>query len=92
MTTGWDTCGCEGADGLRVDGFHSGPGWRPGLVLDPFAGSGTTGAVATGMGRSCVLIDLDERNVVLARERIGLFLDVDQLANPSRRIERRSHD
>jgi hypothetical protein len=51
--------------------------WRPGLVLDPFAGSGTTLSVATGHGRDAIGIDLDERNAVLARERIGgLFLEV----------------
>lgn len=49
--------------------------WRPGHVLDPFGGSGTTGAVATGLGRDCTLIDIDERNVDLARERIGMFLN-----------------
>lgn len=32
-------------------------GWRPGLVLDPFGGSGTTALVATGHGRDCILID-----------------------------------
>jgi site-specific DNA-methyltransferase (adenine-specific) len=48
--------------------------YRPGVVLDPFAGTGTTGLVATGHGRSAVLIDLDARNLDLARERIGMFL------------------
>lgn len=47
-----------------------------GLVLDPFAGSGTTLAVATGHGRRALGIDLDERNADLARQRVGLFLDV----------------
>lgn len=28
-----------------------------GLVVDPFAGSGTTGIAALSLGRSCVLID-----------------------------------
>jgi SAM-dependent methyltransferase len=58
--------------------------YRRGVVLDPFAGSGTTGAVATGLGLDAVLIDIDERNVELARERIGMFLDVelDPLTNP----------
>src|SRR5690606_32501715 len=51
--------------------------WRPGLVLDPFAGSGTTLAVASGMGRDSIGIDIDERNADLARERVGMFLDVD---------------
>jgi site-specific DNA-methyltransferase (adenine-specific) len=59
-TLGWTDCGDEA--------------WRPGVVLDPFAGTGTTGLVATGHGRSAVLIDLDARNLDLARERIGMFL------------------
>jgi len=40
-------------------------------------GSGTTGAVATGLGRDCILIDLDERNADLAVERIGMFCTVE---------------
>ena len=32
--------------------------------------------VATGLGRDAILIDLDERNVDLARDRIGMFLTV----------------
>lgn len=62
-TTGWTDCGC-------------GAGFRPGLVLDPFAGTGVTGAVASGCGRDAILIDLDERNLDLARERVGMFLEV----------------
>lgn len=76
-TLGWTTCGCPGTDGLRLDGFHTGAGWRPGHVLDPFAGSGTTLAVAVGHGRAATGIDIDERNADLARERIGMFLTVD---------------
>jgi DNA modification methylase len=41
----------------------------PCVVLDPFAGSGTTGAVARGMGRSSVLIELNPEYVKLIRER-----------------------
>lgn len=75
VTAGWTSCGCEGADGLRLDGWHTGEGWRPGLVLDPFAGSGTTLSVATGMSRDAIGIDLDPRNEDLARERVGMFLE-----------------
>lgn len=63
QTLGWSDCGHET--------------WRPGLVLDPFAGSGTTLMVATGMGRDAIGIDLDERNAHLATERVGMFLDID---------------
>lgn len=60
-TLGWTDCG------------HG--DWRRGVVLDPFAGSGTSGQVATRLGRDAILIDLDERNEQLIRERIGLFMD-----------------
>jgi SAM-dependent methyltransferase len=62
-TVGWSDCGHDN--------------WRTGLVLDPFAGTGVTLAVATGHGRDAIGIDLDERNAELARERVGpLLLDV----------------
>ena len=79
-TTGWTTCGCPGTDGIRLDGYHTGPGWRPGIVLDPFGGSGTTGLAATGLSRDAILLDLDSRNADLARERIGMFLEVQEVS------------
>ncbi len=61
--------------------------WRAGVVLDPFGGSGTTLAVATGRGHHAIGIDLDPRNVDLARDRVGpMFLDeftLDQWKNRS---------
>ena len=62
-TLGWTDCG------------HGEDHWRPGLVLDPFVGSGTTLMVAHGHGRDSIGIDLDERNVELARGRLGMFLE-----------------
>lgn len=56
-TIGWTDCG------------HN--AWRLGIVLDPFGGSGTTLAVATGHGHHAIGFDLDDRNVDLARERVG---------------------
>jgi hypothetical protein len=76
-TTGWSSCGCPGTDGIRVDGFHTGPAWRPGVVLDPFAGTGTTLRVAVDRGRDAVGVDIDARNADLAGERLGMFLDVE---------------
>lgn len=46
-----------------------------GVILDPFAGSGTTLAVATGHGRDAIDLDLDPRNYDLARQRVGMFLE-----------------
>jgi DNA modification methylase len=75
-TVGWSTCGCPGADGISLDGYHTGPAWRPGHVLDPFAGTGTTLVVAHGHGRASTGIDLDPRNAELAQQRLGMFLEV----------------
>lgn len=47
--------------------------WRPGVVLDPFVGSGTVLDAALGQGRSAIGIDLDARNLDLARDRLGMF-------------------
>ena len=68
-TIGWTDCG-------------HGDDWRPGVVLDPFAGSGTTLMVATGHGRDAIGCDIDERNAELALERVGpLLLTVEHLAD-----------
>ena len=61
-TLGWTVCDCPT------------PTHRPGVVLDPFGGTGTVGAVGTGLGRNVLLIDVDERNLELAFERVGGLL------------------
>jgi len=58
-TKGWRrTCGCETDE------------TKPGIVLDPMAGSGTTGLVAKKLGRDFVLIELNPDYVEMAEERI----------------------
>lgn len=60
QTTGWrPTCTCPPADPI------------PCTVLDPFLGSGTTIAVAVGLGRYGVGIELNEKYIELAHKRIG---------------------
>jgi DNA modification methylase len=61
-TLGWTDCGHDN--------------YRTGIVLDPFAGSGTTLDAAQAVGRHAIGLDLDARNADLARERVGMFLDV----------------
>jgi len=59
VTLGWQpTCACS-AD------------TQPGLVLDPFCGSGTTGMVAVEEGRRFLGFDLSEEYCAMARRRIG---------------------
>lgn len=45
---------------------------RPGVVLDPFMGSGTIALVARGLGRHFVGCDLSPAYVAIARERLRL--------------------
>jgi site-specific DNA-methyltransferase (adenine-specific) len=63
-TLGWSDCG------------HN--QWRTGVVLDPFAGSGTTLEAAQAVGRHAIGIDLDPRNADLAQQRCGMFLTVSE--------------
>lgn len=52
-----------------------------GVVLDPFAGSGTTGIVAVGHNRDAVLLELNEEYIQLAEQRIkdqaGMFVNLE---------------
>ena len=56
-TIGWTDCGC-------------GAGWVSGVVLDPFAGSGTVGVVAERLGRNSILIDLNKEYCEMALKRL----------------------
>lgn len=58
-TTGWrDTCECKAPK-------------KPCVVLDPFAGTGTTGEVAMKHGRSAILLELNPKYVEFIKERCG---------------------
>lgn len=57
---------CEDYDGPASSSLEP----IPCVVLDPFAGSGTTGAVARGMGRSSILIELNPEYVKLIKDRV----------------------
>lgn len=55
---GYTDCGCNA-------GFH------PGIVLDPFSGSGTTLAVSKGLGRHYLGIDLNPEYIKMAQRRVA---------------------
>lgn len=44
-----------------------------GLVLDPFAGSGTTGAAALATGRNCILIERETEYLGDIKERLAFY-------------------
>jgi DNA modification methylase len=50
QSVGWTDCGCKAT-------------FIPGVVLDPFAGTGTTLSVAQSLGRSAIGVDLDPRQL-----------------------------
>tara|TARA_R100001594_G_scaffold88768_1_gene123020 strand:- start:1208 stop:2239 length:1032 start_codon:yes stop_codon:yes gene_type:complete len=54
---------------------------KAGTVLDPFAGSGTTGIVAQNNSRNSVLLELNEEYIEIAKERInkqaGMFVELE---------------
>ena len=79
----WSECPCPDPE--------SGSRWRNGMVLDPFAGTGTTAAIANGHGFDATLIDLDERNAALIEQRVGrLWLERVEPAKLSVQTERQS--
>jgi DNA modification methylase len=59
-TIGWESDCCPLFGGTVI----------PCVVLDPFGGSGTTGLAATKLGRNCILIDLDPKNIPLIEKRL----------------------
>ena len=60
QTLGWQpACDCAAT------------GTIPGTVLDPFAGSGTTLAVAAELGRNAIGCELNPEYIKLAEERIA---------------------
>jgi modification methylase len=103
MRSDWVIPICTGAERLRgSDGKKAHPtqkpeallhrvllaSTRPGdLVLDPFSGTGTTGAVAKRLGRRFVGIERDPTYAALARQRIAAVKPAadDAIALESRR-------
>ena len=67
-TDDWEQqCGCPTDD------------TQPGVVLDPFAGAGTTCLVAKDLGRRFVGVDLNPDYVAMAQKRVGVTVDQPEL-------------
>jgi DNA modification methylase len=67
-TTGWTDCGC-------------GAGWKSGIVLDPFIGSGTTALVALKNGRDFIGIELNKEYIKIAEKRIKPYIGIKRLTD-----------
>ncbi len=86
MRSDWTLPLCTGRERLRVNGEKAHATQKPesllyrvllassnpgDVVLDPFFGSGTTGAVAKKLGRRWIGIERDEQYIRVAQERIA---------------------
>ncbi|WP_031551702.1 site-specific DNA-methyltransferase [Parvularcula oceani] len=89
MRSDWTLPLCTGAERLKTDGRKTHPTQKPeallhrvltattnpgDIVLDPFFGTGTTGAVAKRLGRHFIGIERDETYVVEAQKRIDAIV------------------
>jgi modification methylase len=106
MRSDWLIPLCVGPERLKRDGKKAHPtqkpeallyrvllaSTRPGdLVLDPFFGTGTTGAVAKRLGRRCIGIERDRNYARFARERIAAveIAPPDMVTTPAKREQPR---
>src|SRR5688500_4828699 len=95
MRSDWVLPICSGGERVKTDGVKAHPTQKPeallyrvllactnkgDVVLDPFFGTGTTGAVARRLGRRWIGIEREQRYVKVARERIDSTLELDESA------------
>ena len=107
MRSDWLLPLCTGGERLKVDGRKAHPTQKPeallhriilastdtgDVVLDPFFGSGTTGAVAKRLGRRYIGIEREPAYVALAEKRLAgvrQAAEDDLLETPAKRDEPR---
>jgi modification methylase len=107
MRSDWMLPLCTGAERLKTDGRKTHPTQKPeallyriilaatnpgDLVLDPFFGTGTTGAVAKKLGRRWIGCERDGAYIAAARARIDAVrevTDLSVLSTPNKRTEPR---
>ncbi len=95
MRSDWVIPICSGGERVKTDGIKAHPTQKPeallyrvllactnpgDVVLDPFFGTGTTGAVARRLGRKWIGIEREKKYVKVARERIASTLELDESA------------
>jgi modification methylase len=95
MRSDWLLPICSGGERVKDGGAKAHPTQKPeallyrvllactnpgDVVLDPFFGTGTTGAVARRLGRQWIGVERETRYVRVARERIAATLELDESA------------
>ncbi len=92
MRSEWEIPICGGKERIRIDGEKAHSTQKPeellkriilaasnpeDIVLDPFIGSGTTGAVSKLLGRHFIGIEREEKYIAIAKERIYDVTELD---------------
>ncbi|MFD1787629.1 site-specific DNA-methyltransferase [Sphingomonas floccifaciens] len=95
MRSDWEFPICGGQERLKKDGVKVHPTQKPealiyrillacskpgDVILDPFFGTGTTGAVAKRLGRHWIGIEREDSYIAAAEERIAAALPLDESA------------
>ncbi|QPQ55139.1 site-specific DNA-methyltransferase [Allosphingosinicella flava] len=95
MRSDWVLPICSGGERVKTEGVKAHPTQKPesllyrvllactnkgDVVLDPFFGTGTTGAVARRLGRQWIGIEREKKYVKVARQRIDSTLELDESA------------
>ena len=93
MRSDWYIPICSGAERIKVNGVKAHSTQKPeallrrvivsttnegDVILDPFMGSGTTGAVAKKLGRNFIGIEKDKDYVKIATDRIQGIVSIDE--------------
>ena len=107
MRSDWLLPICNGSERIKKNGRKAHPTQKPEAllhrvilsstlvgetILDPFFGSGTTGAVARKLGRNFIGIERDEEYIEIAKKRlqdIPKVKDVNLITTPSKKTEPR---
>lgn len=94
MRSDWEIPICTGHERLKINGSKAHPTQKPeallhrvvlsstdpgDVVLDPFFGTGTTGAVAKRLGRTFIGIERDPAYKKMAAERIARIEEIDNM-------------
>jgi DNA modification methylase len=105
MRSDWRLPLCTGKERLKINGEKAHPTQKPeallervimsssnpgDIVLDPFFGSGTTGAVAKRLGRHWIGIESSKGYITIAKERIDVIAPNSGLEE-TQRIENRNN-
>jgi modification methylase len=106
MRSDWKLPLCSGKERLKINGEKAHPTQKPegllervvvsssnpgDIILDPFFGSGTTGAVAKRLGRHWIGIEADEGYIPIAKDRINAIPEYNGQSSVQNEVEKKKN-